>query len=230
MGDWEARHADFRALSARLVRKMSRADLNALANDLSALAAQTHKALENHIKCQNMRGNESQSERHIQNQITNLSDPEPRLQEGRAETPGPEPEGERAPSRAEPTPVPDSAARPDRNGRPPAVFPLGMVLDACPDIVDFAPGGVSSWRDLATAAATARSALGVSPDAFAQAVEVLGEQDASVVVAAILQRGDGIKSAGGYLRALTAKAREGAFSLGPVLMALLRSRAGKGWT
>ncbi len=58
-------------------------------------------------------------------------------------------------------------------------------------------------------------------------MEVLGEQDASVVVAAILQRGDEIKSAGGYLRALTTKAREGAFSLGPVLMALLRSRAGR---
>ncbi len=227
LGDWEARHGDFRALSARLLRKMPRADLEALAADLATLATEIHKALENHIKRQNMRGNESQSERHIQNQITNLSDLEPRLQKGGGEAPGAEPEVERMPSRAEPTPVPDSAARPDPQRPGPCAFPLGMVLDACPDIVDFAPGGVSSWRDLATAAATARRALGVSPDAFAQAVEVLGGQDASVVVAAILQRGDEIKSAGGYLRALTTKAREGAFSLGPVLMALLRGRAGK---
>ena len=55
-----------------------------------------------------------------------------------------------------------------------------------------------------------------------QALEVLGEHDASIVIAAILQRGEEIKSAGGYLRVLTAKARAGEFSLGPVLMALLR--------
>jgi replication initiation protein RepC len=52
---------------------------------------------------------------------------------------------------------------------------------------------------------------------------VLGPEDAAVVVAAILQRSDAIKSAGGYLRSLTEKARAGAFSLGPVLMALIRT-------
>ena len=70
-------------------------------------------------------------------------------------------------------------------------------------------------------------AIGVSPDAWTQALEVLGEHDASIVIAAILQRGEDIKSAGGYLRVLTAKARAGEFSLGPVLMALLRGKAAK---
>ena len=65
------------------------------------------------------------------------------------------------------------------------------------------------------------------PDAWAQALEVLGEHDTSIVIAAILQRGEEIKSAGGYLRVLTAKARAGEFSLGPVLMALLRGKAAK---
>ena len=102
-----------------------------------------------------------------------------------------------------------------------------MVLEACPDIVDYAKGGIACWRDLATTAAIVRSALGVSPDAWAQALEVLGEHDASIVIAAILQRGEEIKSAGGYLRVLTAKARAGEFSLGPVLMALLRGKAAK---
>ena len=68
---------------------------------------------------------------------------------------------------------------------------------------------------------------GVSPDAWKQALDVLGEHDASIVIAAILQRGEEIKSAGGYLRVLTGKAREGEFSLGPVLMALLRGKAAK---
>jgi replication initiation protein RepC len=104
-----------------------------------------------------------------------------------------------------------------------------MVLQACPDIVDYAKGGeISSWRDLAAAAATVRSALGVSPDAWAQALDAMGEHDAAIVIAAILQRGDEIRSAGGYLRVLTAKARAGEFSLGPVLMALLRGKAAKG--
>ena len=106
-------------------------------------------------------------------------------------------------------------------------YPLGMVLEACPDILDFASGGISSWRDLATTAAVVRKAIGVSPDAWAQALEVLGEHDTSIVIAAILQRGEEIKSAGGYLRVLTAKARAGEFSLGPVLMALLRGKAAK---
>ena len=51
--------------------------------------------------------------------------------------------------------------------------------------------------------------------------------DTSIVIAAILQRGEEIKSAGGYLRVLTAKARAGEFSLGPVLMALLRGKAAR---
>ena len=107
-------------------------------------------------------------------------------------------------------------------------YPLGMVLEACPDIVDYATkGGINNWRDLALTAATVRRAIGVSPDAWAQALEVMGEHDTSIVIAAILQRGGEIKSAGGYLRVLTAKAGAGEFSLGPVLMALLRGKAAK---
>jgi hypothetical protein len=52
----------------------------------------------------------------------------------------------------------------------------------------------------------------------------MGDVDAAIVVAAILQRGEAISSAGGYLRALTDKAGAGTFSIGPVLMALLRAR------
>jgi hypothetical protein len=116
----------------------------------------------------------------------------------------------------------------DRQPPSQRTYPLGMVLQACPDIVDYGKGGeISCWRDLIDAAAIVRSALGVSPDAWAQALDAMGEHDASIVIAAILQRGEDIKSAGGYLRVLTTKAREGAFSLGPVLMALLRGKVAK---
>lgn len=42
----------------------------------------------------------------------------------------------------------------------------------------------------------------------------MGQETATIVVAYILQRGQHINSAGGYLRALTEKARAGQFSIG----------------
>jgi replication initiation protein RepC len=216
-GDWQGLHLRFGALSSRFVRNLSQFDLEALANELAALNAEIRNALESHVNLQKKSGNESHSERHIQNQITDSFDLEPSLQKGRAET---------LPSNDQGAPPPSANAKPKPST--PRTYPLGMVLEACPDILDYATkGGIDNWRDLATTAATVRSALGVSPDAWAQAQEAMGEHDASIVIAAILQRGDEIKSAGGYLRVLTAKARAGEFSLGPVLMALLRGKAAK---
>ena len=169
----------------------------------------------------------SQSERHIQNQTTNIFELEPGLPEGRGEPSGLDDQKPGAPSAPEPEISGAGAPKPEQKPGTPRTYPLGMVLEACPDILDFASGRISSWRDLATTAALVRKAIGVSPDAWAQALEVLGEHDTSIVIAAILQRGEEIKSAGGYLRVLTAKARAGEFSLGPVLMALLRGKAAK---
>jgi replication initiation protein RepC len=226
-GDWDGAHQRYAALSGRYGRGLSRADLEALAGELAMLATEIHKSLEAHIKAQNMSGNESQIERHIQNQTTNSSDLEPSLQEGGPNPSEPNLEEGRSPNEGALETYPDPSRTVDPK---PALrtYPLGMVLEACPDIVDYGKGGkISSWRDLAAAAAIVRSALGVSPDAWSQALNVLGEHDASIVIAAILQRGDEIKSAGGYLRVLTEKARAGEFSLGPVLMALLRGKAAK---
>lgn len=103
-----------------------------------------------------------------------------------------------------------------------------MVLEACPDIADYAKGGIGSWRDLITTAGLARAALGISADAWREAQETMGPGDAAVIIAAILQKGEAINSPGGYLRALSAKARAKEFSIGPVLMALLRGKLVKG--
>jgi replication initiation protein RepC len=226
-GDWQGFHLRYATLSGRYARNLIRAELEALASELATLATEIRKLLENHVKAKNMSANESQNERHIQNQATKIFDLEPGLQEGRAEPSGLNDQEPRAPSAPEPEILETSGQRPEQKPGSARTYPLGMVLEACPDILDFASGGISSWRDLATTAAVVRSAIGVSPDAWAQALEVLGEHDASIVIAAILQRGEEIKSAGGYLRVLTAKARAGEFSLGPVLMALLRGKAAK---
>ena len=66
--------------------------------------------------------------------------------------------------------------------------------------------------------------LGVNRSAWEDAQAVMGEANAAIVVAAILQRGAAISSAGGYLRDLTDKARAGGFSPGPMLMALIANR------
>jgi replication initiation protein RepC len=221
-GDWQGLHLRYAALSSRFVRNLLHADLEALAGELAALNAEIQNALENHINLHKKSANDAHSERHIQNQITNSLDLEPSLQKGRAET---------LPSNDQGSPPPSAPTWPHTHhpkSSAPKTYPLGMVLEACPDILDYATkGGIDNWRDLATAAATVRRAIGVSPDAWAQALEVMGEHDTSIVIATILQRGEEIKSAGGYLRVLTAKARAGEFSLGPVLMALLRGKAAK---
>ena len=67
--------------------------------------------------------------------------------------------------------------------------------------------------------------MGISPDAWDEAKTALGPEDAAVVISALLQRFESIKSPGGYLRRLTQKATDGVFSTGPMVMALMRKAA-----
>ena len=99
-----------------------------------------------------------------------------------------------------------------------------MVLRACPEIGMYGPGGtIGNWRDMMAAAVTVRSMLGVSPSAYQEACEAMGPENASTAIACILELGGHINSPGGYLRDLTRKATKSEFSLGPMLMALLRA-------
>ena len=88
----------------------------------------------------------------------------------------------------------------------------------------YGPGGtVASWRDLMSAAVVVRSMLGVSPSAYEEACVAMTAENAAVAMACILERSNFINSAGGYLRDLTKRAELGQFSLGPMLMALLKA-------
>ena len=202
--DWSEVHAHFRSIVDAIPRNASLAALEGVAEDLSTLADDVFMLLEIHGKDENTSADESQIERHIQNSNPHPStELEPRFQEVRA-------------ARAE---IEPRASKPADGA-----FPLGMVLQACPDIIDYARDGISSWRDFLATAAVVRPMLGISPSAWEEARGILGEVQAAVVVAAILQRHAMIASAGGYLRSLTRKAEEGGFSLGPMLMALIGSR------
>src|SRR3984957_3122871 len=199
---WQEIHAAFRALVEEIPRTATREQLEPMADLLSQFADDVLKLLETHIKTENPSGNESQTERHIQN--SNPEPPidlEPSLREGRA-------------ARAEPNPRTSAVTE--------RTYPLGMVLSACPDIVDYAKGGIANWRDFLATAAVVRPMLGISPSAWEEARTVMGEAEAAVVVACLLQRSSAIQSAGGYLRELTRKAGEGEFSLGPILLGQIK--------
>jgi replication initiation protein RepC len=198
---WEGFHALYRTIVARISRVASLTEMGLIAEDLTALAQCLLNILETHIKTLKMGANDRQSGRHIQNSNTNHPiELEPGLREARA-------------ARAEPNRQPSATT--ERS------YPLGMVLKACPDLADYAKGGISSWRDFLAAAAVVRPMLGISPSAWEESQTVMGEAAAAVVVACILQRATAINSAGGYLRELTRKAEAGQFSLGPMLMALI---------
>jgi replication initiation protein RepC len=202
--DWSEIHALFRSIVERIPRTATRQTLEPIADELSLLADEILSLLESHVKQSNLSANESQTERHKQNsKPDSLPESEPDLREGR----GARPEPIRPPERA-----------------PEGAFPLKMVLDACPDVVDYAKGGISNWRDFLATTSVVRPLIGISPSAWEEAQTAMGEVFAAIVVAAILQKGAAINNAGGYLRDLTRKAEAGQFSVGPMLMALLSGR------
>jgi replication initiation protein RepC len=201
---WQEIHAAFRGLVEGISRNASLDELEVAAEALSSLANDVLNLLENHLKVTIISANESHDERHKQNSNPNSPiELEPSLREGRV-------------TRAEPNPQKPAAAE--------RTYPLGMVLSACPDIGDYAKGGIANWRDFLATAAVVRPMLGISPSAWEEARTVMGEAEAAVVVACLLQRSSTIQSAGGYLRELTRKAGEGEFSLGPVLMAQINAK------
>jgi replication initiation protein RepC len=222
--DWTSIHEMFRAMVARIPRTATREELDPVADDLALLSTEVFNLLETHINSQNISANESQTERHIQNSKPNLPiDLEPGLQKGSAADFGSLDQESSAPQKSQE----GADAKTARVAATIKAYPLGMVLEACPDIKDYAKDGVNSWRDLISAAGLARAALGISTDAWREAQDTMGAGDAAVMIAAILQKGEAIGSPGGYLRALSAKARAKEFSIGPVLMALLRGKIAK---
>ncbi|MEY9101468.1 replication initiation protein RepC [Sinorhizobium fredii] len=208
-GDWGRIEGMFLELTGRIPRTPTIADIEPILDEMQMLREEILNRMEIQEDSQNTASNAVQNERHIQNSNTESS------------------------NELEPSSGKEQGAKPSQDIRPTGVptkaFPLAMVLQACPDIADYAPGGtVANWRDLISAAVVVRSMLGVSPSAYQDACETLGPENAAAVMACILERGGHINSAGGYLRDLTRKAARGEFSLGPMLMALMRANDAPG--
>ena len=122
--DWMEIHALYRRILGRIPRTATREILEPIAEELSLLADEILILLETHTKATNLSGNESQTERHKQSSNPNpITELEPCLAQRQG---------------APPEPRPSMASPPQRT------YPLGMVLDACPDIVDYAKNGISN--------------------------------------------------------------------------------------
>jgi replication initiation protein RepC len=206
-GNWGRVQQTYQAIIGRLPRTAPRQLVDDICADLHGLYTEIREVLETFAETQNMDANESHSGRHIQN-----SNPDSQFESE---------SGFREKMEAGGT-----AAETDNvRSLPKRELPLGIVLDACPNLRDLAQGGdIRHWRDFLAAAELARPMLSISPSAWREACDVMGEQHAAITLAAIYQRTDQINSSGGYLRSLTDKAREGKFSAWPMIMALLRAK------
>jgi replication initiation protein RepC len=235
-GDWAGLHGQYLALVGRLRRSSDLVDLEAIAVDLEDFSAEILKHLEFFTNATNSSANESHSERHKQSSKSDLIESEPAFQKDRIGERQPDPETLGSAQAGHATEGEEPVAG---TSRPTLGTPLPMVIEACPDILDYIAGregqgnSPPNWPEFLKAAELVRAMLGISPDAWRDAVETMGQVDASIVVAAILQKGEEVRFPGGYLRALTEKKREGQFSVGPILMALIGTklkamRGGKG--
>ena len=216
---WHEVHTLYRGIVSRIPRSATQQELEPMAQELSLLADEVENLLERHINLQNLSANESRNERHKQNSKPNSPiDLEPGLTKKAAVKCNPLPQPPEAASS-------QKSASQEKPGRPEGAWPLKMVLEACPDAIDYARGGdIANWRDFLGVAEVIRPMLGISPSAWEAAQAAMGEGVASIVLACLLQKGSAIVSPGGYLRDLTRKAEANEFSVGPMLMALLAGR------
>lgn len=228
--EWSEVLAAFQACDSNSNRGLSLQQLSDVARELKSVAANAEKLLKRKDILENMDGNDVQNGRHIHdsNQTPSfesetaaenlivaaaVANPSTELEEaGHAQ-----PVGYDGIARARRL---AAAVKPDAKQR--SRVPLDLVLRACPDIRGYAKHDIRNWSDLKEAAALVRAVLGISPDAWREAEEIMGGENAAATVAAILQRAEAIRSPGGYLRTLSDRAAEGTYSPAPAIHALLR--------
>lgn len=232
-GPWDDFRTQFMGLVMPLRSLRSLDEMTHIEAKLAALKADVIKCVDSQFSKQNMTGNDGSFDRHISDSNTNSKlEFEPASKEAGHEVEAKPPDNQ-----------------PAKTG-PKRELQLGLVLEACPEIKTFNYGGnkIRNWQEFIAAARELRPMIGISPDAWRDAVETMGECDAAIAIACIYQRSEwsseartvpgkepgstvivvngspAIHSAGGYLRALTEQARAGELALGSVLMALIGQR------
>ncbi|MHC5233974.1 plasmid replication protein RepC [Brucella sp. LJL56] len=196
-GDWQAINYRFRSIVDGIPRRAEREELAMLVEALQIIRSDIDNTLKLHENVQNLNGNESQNERQ---QIE--SNPDFYFEKAKPE-------------------FVDQRISEITSAPAESLVSLDIVLRSCPEITAYAPSSIRHWQDLSDTAEKVRAFLGIDQKLYDLAKKTLGTHNASIVIAYILQRYDQIRSAGGYLRILTEKAANGAFSIQPMLMAAL---------
>ncbi len=190
-GDWEAVILYQQGIVGALSRNPAASELEEALEDMEQLREDVVNQLENLLDSRKTSGNAIQNERHIQSsEPDSISELEPGFET-------------KLGAKAEDNNGPNAKTRRQQDGSKGMVtergrgqasgdlksFPLGLVVQACPQISDYAAGGaIGSWRDLMAAAVIVRSMLGVSPSAYQDACETMGAENAATVIACILER------------------------------------------
>lgn len=229
-GDWQQAQTNLQVVLSAIPRVLTLDIAEPLIAKLSTLREEVVNQLKSHIKSHEMSANGSQSERHIQDSKTNI------ISESEIAS-----NNSFGLNHAEDALIIETAIEetddqfnaPDKRSPSNRIsstksLPLPFVLQACTQINDYGPrAGITSWRDLITAAYVVRSTLDIAPAVYERAAIVMGPENAATVLACMLERADHITSAGGYLRDLTRRAEKGEFATAPMLMALIRGGRSK---
>lgn len=198
VGDWDTFLVTYQMNARDASRRKHSKDLQSIANELRAFRTQVENAYLSSLSNEEMSGNDDNFEQHEQNSNTELKFEYKALEKENADA---------------------SDIKPREQDRKLAIS-LSKLKELCPLINDYAKDGISGWNDVIQTADLVRTMLGISPDAWSKAKTVMGHQAAAVTVAVMLEHAETIRSPGGYLRTLTAKAEAGKFSVYPMLLAL----------
>ncbi|MBP0485005.1 plasmid replication protein RepC [Sagittula salina] len=213
-GTWDAWDDALRLIQRALRRKLDRNNLAALETAtrdvleaVTSALTSADETVENAVRPQidtvKVSGRDAENERHLQNSDKDNLESEPGCEHH----------------------VQEHVIDKPRAKIPPV--PLPLILTACPDIASFSPGSIKDWPDLIAAGERLHRMLGIDGTVWRSALRVMGACDAAVTLACMVQRAGQIQSPGAYLRSLTLKAANGAFSTGPMVMALLNTKAGQ---
>ncbi|MGR3622424.1 plasmid replication protein RepC [Pseudophaeobacter sp.] len=218
---WD-RFSDLAILTARdLRRKLDLAALSALEHRLLQALTDARNILEP-LKTTDLSTNESENEQHHQNSNIDSYESE-RVNENNADEEAPA--NNQTKNNCDPIKTLSNQAATTMLGQKRPNIPLPMVLSTCTEFLNFTQQPVRHWHELVKAADALCPMMGIGQSAWLEAKRIMGPEEAAVVLVALLERFSEIKSPGGYMRSLSKKAVNGAFSSGPMIMALIRKEA-----
>ena len=192
----ETGHEEQLAEVAKLLRR--KAEKTELCEMSAALKNLLKTGLEEASKTEEVSTAYAQNERHIQDSDIIHSDSEG--------------QGTCTPERSQP--VESNEAEKDQG------VSLGQVLSTCKEHQSFFPEPLRNWADVERTSEKIAPMLGIDQPVMIDAKRIMGTEAAAITVLCMLEKASAIRSPGAYLRRLTQMARDGEFSLKPMLMAL----------